>query len=91
MLTKRFWLEAVDRAIRSAAQGALLAIGTRVAAPEAFVAMDMASLRGVAVAAGVAALAMAVLSLLTSIATAPIGHDKHSPAVMTDLEHQGLL
>lgn len=91
MFTRRFWLEALDRAIRSAAQGALLAIGARLTVPDAFVAVDLASIKGTAFAAVVTGLAMAVLSVLTSLATAPIGPDKSGPGVLTDLEHQGLL
>lgn len=89
--TSRFWKEAADRAIRSFSQGALLAIGARISLPEAFAAIDMTTLLDCGLAAAISGMAMALLSLLTSIATAPIGPDKTSPSVLSDFEHQGLI
>ena len=63
MGTKTFWLEALDRAVKSAAQSVLLIWG----AAEAFdlFAADFMSVGGLALGA-------AVLSLLTSVVSAPV-------------------
>lgn len=58
LFTRSFWLAAAHRAIRSAAQGALVAIGTTAA---------FFDIHWVAV--GSSALGMAVLSVLTAVAT----------------------
>ncbi len=63
LATKTFWLEALDRAVKSAAQSVLLLWG----AAEAFdlFAADFVSVGGLALGA-------AVLSVLTSVVSAPM-------------------
>lgn len=61
---KQFWKEALERAIKSAAQGAVAGFGAAT-----FNILDVTALAGV----GTGALTMFALSLVTSIATAPIG------------------
>jgi hypothetical protein len=71
MFTADFWRRAVERAIKSAAQGLVAAI------PVAAVG-DMATLE----AAAVLAPGLFVLSILTSLASASIGPDKGDPSVV---------
>ena len=66
LFTKAFWIETVDRAVKSAAQAVLLVWGVgEVAVPDAF-SMDYKLAMG-------SALGGALLSVLTSIASAGIG------------------
>lgn len=60
---RAFWLDATERSIKSAAQGALLAVGQDVVTVDLFAA-DWRNVAG-------AAAGMAVLSILTSVASAP--------------------
>lgn len=62
LFTRTFWLDAIERALKSAAQGALLAAGQDVVSVDLFAA-DWRSVAGMA--AG-----MAALSILTSVASA---------------------
>jgi hypothetical protein len=64
LFTKRFWFDAAERAAKSFAQGALAALSQDVAGADLFA----ANVRTV-IAAG---LLMAVLSVLTSVASAPV-------------------
>jgi len=66
MLTKSFWLGAADRAVKSAAQALLLLWG----ADEGFnlISVDLPTSLGLAAGA-------AVLSLLTSVASAPVAEE----------------
>jgi hypothetical protein len=63
LFTRTFWLDAVERATKSAAQGALLAVGQDVLSVDVFAA-DWRTVIG-------AAVGMAALSVLTSVASAP--------------------
>jgi hypothetical protein len=76
MLTASFWIGAADRAVKSAAQSLLLVWG----ADEAFniIEVDLGPTFGVAAGA-------AVLSLLTSIVSAPVG-DKGTSALLPGAE-----
>lgn len=64
LFTKRFWLDAAERAIKSFAQGAIAALSQDVAGADLFA----ANVRTVLAAGAL----MAVLSLLTSVASAPV-------------------
>ncbi len=71
-MTKRFALEAFERAVKTAAQSALLLIGAdQVNA----LSVDWGNV-------GAFALGGFVLSLLTSIASKPLGSDDGSPSVV---------
>lgn len=70
LFSRSFWLDAAERAIKSGAQGALLAIGQDAISVDLFAA-DWRAVVGVA--AG-----MAALSILTSVASA--GSPGLSPA-----------
>jgi len=70
LFTRAFWLDAIERALKSAAQGAMLAAGQDVASVDLFAA-DWRNVAGMA--AG-----MAALSILTSVASA--GSPGLSPA-----------
>lgn len=65
MRTKKFWLEALDRAVRTAAQGAVLAIGAAGA--------GWVQSADTLVTIGWGALGGFVLSLVTSVATSGVG------------------
>lgn len=64
MTTWKFWLEALERSAKSAAQGAIAVMG--LAEAELIQAVDWRAFAG-------GAAFMAVLSLLTSVASAPVG------------------
>lgn len=68
---KRFWQYAFERAIKSAGQSAIIFIGAEQLNVVAF---DWATLGGFA-------LGGALLSVLTSVASAPVGDD-NSPSVV---------
>lgn len=70
LFTRAFWLDAIERALKSAAQGAMLAAGQDVVSVDLFAA-DWRNVAGMA--AG-----MAALSILTSVASA--GSPGLSPA-----------
>jgi len=72
MTTKKFWRELLERAAKSAAQGAVAGLGAAT-----FNILDTSALVGV----GTGALTMFVLSVATSIASAPIG-DSDSPSLV---------
>jgi len=72
MISTRFWREAFERAVKSAAQSVLLVIGAEQLDA---LSADWATL-------GSFALGAAVLSLLTSIASKPFGGDDGSPSVV---------
>ena len=63
MLTKVFWLKALERAVKTAAQAALLAAGSDL--------VDVTTLDWQQV--GFFAIGGAVLSVLTSLASTPFG------------------
>jgi len=65
MWTRRFWRETLDRAVKSAAQAPLVVWGVGDVALNAF---ELDWRLGAGVAAGAA-----LVSLLTSLASAPIG------------------
>lgn len=83
MLTKKFWLGALERAVKSAAQFTLYTWGLAKGVAEP--ALDAVGLPNAFAfdwkAAGGAALAGAIFSLLTSIVSAPWG-DKGSPSLV---------
>lgn len=62
LFTRTFWIDATERALKSAAQGALAAAGQDVVSIDLFAA-DWRSVAG-------AAAGMAALSILTSVASA---------------------
>ena len=62
-----FWKATAERAIKSAAQGAATAWA-------AVTFTDLGQVTSVAQAAGLAAMSMGVLSILTSLASAPLGN-----------------
>lgn len=64
LFTKAFWLDAAERAVKSFAQGALAALSQDVVGADLFAA-SWSSVLG-------AGLTVMVLSLLTSIASAPV-------------------
>lgn len=68
IFTKRFWKDSAERSIKSAAQGALLAVGASNTGPANLFNLNAK------VALGFAAGAAAV-SLLTSIVSAPLGDE----------------
>ena len=70
MFTKQFWKEAIERAVKTAAQAVILVWGVGEAATDAF-SWDLA------VGAG-SAIAGFVISILTSLASAPFG-EKGTP------------
>lgn len=72
MITSRFWRETFERAVKTAAQSAILVLG--VDQLDAFAA-DWATVAGFG-------LGGFVLSLLTSIASHRIGPDDGSPSVV---------
>ena len=73
MFTILFWKATAERALKSAAQGAVTAWG-------AVTLTSVGEVVSVAQAAGFAALSMGVLSVLTSIASAKVGNDGPSLA-----------
>lgn len=79
MNTVGFWQEVADRAIKSAIQVVLLAVGGD-AVFDIFT-VDLKALAGIALSA-------AVLSVLTSIASAPIGKTD-SPSVLGQSGQKG--
>lgn len=70
---KQFWRELFERAVKSAAQGAVAGLGAAT-----FNILDVSALAGV----GTGALTMFVLSVVTSIASAPLGSDTDSPSLV---------
>lgn len=72
-LTRKFWTEALERALKSAAQAALVAMGQDALEADVF--------QATAGTVGAAALTFAVVSLLTSLASAKIGPD-NSPSLV---------
>ena len=72
MMSRRFWLECVERAVKSAAQSALLVVGAEQ--------LDALSADWRTI--GAFAAGGAVLSMLTSIASKRIGPDDGSPSVV---------
>jgi len=74
VFTRVFWIQTIERAIKSAAQGALLAIG----ASEGFnlFESDLSVTLGFALGA-------AVLSVLTSLVSAPISQ-KGTPSIVPE-------
>ena len=72
---KQFWKEAFERGIKSAAQGA----ATGALADAAFNIADVSQLKAIALGA----LTMFVLSVVTSIASAPIGPEDSASLVET--------
>lgn len=76
--SKQFWLDSAERAIKSAAQGAVLGWGTVQFT-------NVGEIASAAVAVGYGALFMFVLSLLTSIASVNIG-TKGTPSLSPVLE-----
>ena len=74
VFTVGFWRETAERAIKSAAQGVLMALGASDATPVDLFGLDVKVLVG-------AGFGMALLSVLTSVATKPLGHDKESPSM----------
>lgn len=75
VFTIGFWRDAFERAIKSSAQGALLAIGASDATPIDLFHLDLRVVVG-------AAFGMGVLSILTSVATKPLGSDHESPSMI---------
>lgn len=73
IFNKRFWVEAAERAIKTAAQTAVLVIGQDAAGTDLFQA-DLHNVLGLA-------LGGAVLSVLTSIFTAGVGPSDTPSAV----------
>ena len=71
MWTRTFWRRTAERAVKSAAQGWILAIGTD---QFGWVSLDWAKIAAVG---GI----LALLSVLTSIVSAPIG-DGEDPSVV---------
>ena len=72
MWTKKFWTSALERAIKSTAQAAAaLLAGDGMGILE----IDWMAIGSVSVLAG-------VLSVLTSVASAPVGGDKESPSLV---------
>lgn len=69
-----FWRDSVERAIKSAAQGMILTFGASDAGPVDLFHLDFKVLLG-------AGAGMAVLSVLTSVASKPLGSDKESPSL----------
>ena len=76
MLTSNFWTSAAERAAKTAAQSVLLAIG----AAEGLSLFSLDWQRIVAAAIG-----GAVLSLLTSIVSSPLGSVKGSPSLVAPI------
>lgn len=74
MFKREFWLRALERAIKSAAQFGLIAWG-------AIVFTDVGQVMSVANAVGLALLFGFGLSILTSLASEPFG-DKGSPSLI---------
>lgn len=74
LFTKRFAREAVERATKSTAQGALVAIGASDAGPVNLFELTPGPVVGVA-------LGMGLVSLLTSVGTAKIGPEGSASAV----------
>jgi hypothetical protein len=72
MFTRRFWMETAERATKTAAQAAILALGASEA-------LDLFALDVLTVVSF--ALGGALLSVLSSIASAPFGADRDSPSV----------
>lgn len=74
MMKRQFWKEAFERAVKTAAQGAVAGIGAA-----GFNIVDLPSLTAV----GLGALTGFVLSLVTSIASAPFGPGDSASLVET--------
>ncbi len=73
--TVGFWRDVSERAIKTAAQGVLWAIGASDATPVDLFHLDAKVLLG-------SALGMGFLSVVTSLATKPLGSDKESPSMV---------
>ncbi|RRD61386.1 holin [Leucobacter sp. OH1287] len=78
MFKKRFWKDAAERAVKTAAQVAAATLGANAAG------LLDADWVGVASVSGLAA----VLSLLTSVASAPLG-DANTASVVPAPKHAG--
>ena len=78
MFKKRFWKDAAERAVKTAAQVAAATLGANAAG------LLDADWVGVASVSGLAA----VLSLLTSVASAPLG-DANTASVVSAPKHAG--
>lgn len=76
MLTKRFWSEAFERAVKSSAQMAIAAFGAGATNLLEVPALTVLGAAG----AGL------VLSLLTSVASARLGSDSESPALVGSVD-----
>lgn len=76
MLTKNFWMQAAERAVKSAAQALLLLWGATE-----FDVLTVDARAALGLAAGAA-----VLSLLTSIVSLPAGEPASPSAVRTSVE-----
>jgi hypothetical protein len=72
--TVGFWRDSAERAIKSAAQGMILALGASDVTPVDLFHLDFKVLLG-------AGVGMALLSVLTSVASKPLGSDKESPSL----------
>jgi hypothetical protein len=75
IFTPRFWRETIERAVKSVAQGALVALGASSATPVDLFDVAAGPIVGIA-------LGMGVVSVLTSVASAKVGPDEHSPSVV---------
>jgi len=75
MMKRQFWKETFERAVKTAAQGAVAGIG---ASAVGWV-VDVSALAAI----GTGALAGFVLSVVTSIASAPFGQDD-SPSLVNE-------
>jgi len=75
MFTRKFWIKATERALKAAAQAALLVIGAEQI--NAIRGVDWENVLGFA-------LGGLILSYLTSIVSAPIGPDKESPSMVAE-------
>lgn len=64
IFSRAFWVDAAERAIKTFAQGVLVSVGQDVVGADLFSATI--------VTAGGAGLALAVVSVLTSVASAPV-------------------
>lgn len=76
MLSKTFWKDAAERAVKTAAQTAIALIGTELVGVIEVDWVNIASVSGVA----------ALVSVLTSVASAPVGVPD-TPSVVTRGDH----
>ncbi len=74
MMKRQFWKETFERAVKTAAQGAVAGMGAA-----GFNIIDVSALKAVALGA----LTGFVLSVITSIASAPFGPDDSASVVET--------